>query len=58
MRRPVYAICQQEIPRPVCTSYSINPRIQNVLSQGVEIFLVDEGIEDLNTTINGPSSAR
>ena len=32
-------------------------RIQKVLSEGVQI-LVDDGIEDPNTTINGPSSAR
>ena len=40
-------------------------RIQEVLSEGVQlsqsfiiIFLVDEGREDPNTIISGPSSAR
>ena len=37
-------------------------RIQRVLSEGVQnliaIFVVDEGIEDQNTTISVPSSAQ
>ena len=35
--------------------------IQKVLSEGVQMmffFVVDEGIEDPNITLNGPSSAR
>ena len=42
----------------VCTMLKIMH--QKVLSEGVQIFffLVDEGIEDPNTTVNGPSSAR
>ena len=33
--------------------------IQNVLSEGssLDVFLVDDGMEDQNTTISGPSSA-
>ena len=34
-------------------------RIQKVLSEGVQFcFLVDEGIEDPNTVINGPSACQ
>ena len=45
----------------------LHARIQKVLSERVQrskfvtvfvFFLVDEGIEDPNTAINGPSSAR
>ena len=35
----------------------VHARIQKVLSEGVQFFLVDEGREDPNTTKSGPSSA-
>ena len=42
--------------------FNKHARIQKVLSEGSKFdnvcFLVDEGIEDPNVTINGPSSAR
>ena len=54
-----------------CCNFSILPqnalrrdnhaRIQNVLSRGSKfefIFSIDEGREDQNTNISGPSSAR
>ena len=31
-------------------------RIQKYLSEGVQLFLIDEGREDPNITISGPSS--
>ena len=42
----------------------MHARIQKVLSEGVQglnfgnFFLVDEGMEDTNVTINGPSWSR
>ena len=41
--------------------YDLHARIQKVLSEGSKFdnfFIVDEGIEDPNTTINVPSSVR
>ena len=43
----------------VASGTVLHAQIQKVLSEGVQIFfLVDEGIEDQDTTINWPSSAR
>ena len=36
----------------------LHTQIQKVSSEWVQLFLVDDGKEDPNTTINGPSSAR
>ena len=42
----------------VLRSAILHARIQNILSNCANVFLVDKGREDPNTTISGPSSAR
>ena len=38
-------------------TYVYHAQIQRVCHRGPDCFLVNEGIDDPNTTLNGPSSA-